>query len=118
MTIICSIDGYKEVQEYIRYPSKWEDIENNMIKLLKNRRKNIYFAFSPVVQVYNILNLPSLLNWIDKLQTNYGKIGNSLIMCTGPEFFDIAILPENIKQKALLQIEEYETSYKEMIATF
>ncbi len=107
-----SVDGYKEVQEYIRYPSKWIEIENNIIKILKNRRKNISFFFSPVVQVYNIFDLPKLLNWIDELQIVYGEIKTSIIMCTTPAFLDIAILPNNIKQSALLRIEEYENTYK------
>ena len=73
-----SVDGYKEVGEYIRSPSKWEEVESNIIKLLKHRKETTYFYFSPVVQVYNILDLPRLLRWIDELQTSYGTIGNSM----------------------------------------
>ncbi len=112
VTITFSVDGYKEANEYIRYPSKWEQIEGNIVKLLQNRRKNIDFHFSPVIQIYNILDLTKLCKWIDELQINYGNIINSLIMCLRPDFLDIAILSKNIKQKALLQIEEYENSYK------
>ena len=111
VTIAFSVDGYREVQEYIRYPSKWEEIENNIIKILKKRRQNTIFYFSPAIQVYNILNLPELLKWIDKLRSNYGHINNSMIMCTTPEFLDISILPKNIKKEAFLRIEQYEKSY-------
>ena len=112
VTITFSVDGYKEVNEYIRYPSKWKEVENNIIKILQNRMENTVFGFSPAAQIYNILDLPQLCKWIDKLQMSYGNIKNSLIMCLKPELLDIAILPKNIKHKALWQIEEYETSYK------
>ena len=110
VNVTFSVDGYKETQEYIRYPSKWSVVEKNIIKILKNRRDNTKFYFSPVVQIYNILDLPRLLKWIDNL--DYGPIGVSLIMCTGPEFLDIAVLPKNIKQEALAGIEKYERDYK------
>ena len=112
VNITFSIDGYKEVQEYIRYPSKWEKIERNILKILRSRKGNTQFYISPVVQFYNILDLTKLLRWIDKLQITYGKVENSLIMCTGPEFLDIACLPDNVKRSAFLKIEEYEDSYK------
>ncbi len=116
VTVTFSIDGYKETQEYIRHPSKWRDIESHIIKILKHRKSrgssNVQFYFSPVAQVYNILDLPRLLRWIDKLQEDYGKIGNSMIMLTGPDYLDISILPNTIKKRALLSIEEYESAYK------
>lgn len=107
-----SVDGYKSVGEYIRHPSKWENIESNVVKILKQRKENTYFYFTPVIQVYNILSLPQLFKWIDELRGSYGAIKNILLMCTDPDFLDIAILPRNIKQKALLKIEEYEGGYK------
>ena len=112
VNIMFSVDGYGEVQEYIRHPSKWKDIENNIIKILKERRENTYFRISPVVQVYNILDLTHLFRWIDNLQVNYGVINSNLIMYMGPKYLDISILPKNIKQKALSKIEEYEKSYE------
>lgn len=33
-------------------------------------------------------------------------------MCEKPDFLDIAILPKNVKQRALSKIEEYENTYK------
>ena len=101
--ISLSVDGYKEVQEYIRYPSRWKEIEDNVKKILKNRNEYIFFYFSPVIQIYNILNFPRLFKWIDNLQINYGKVNNYILMCTAPEFLDIAILPNNIKQEAFIK---------------
>ena len=65
-----SIDGYKETQEYIRYPSKWKNVERNTIKILKSKTKNTSLYFVPVVQIYNILDMPKLFKWIDRLLAN------------------------------------------------
>ena len=111
VSLFLSVDGYKAVQEYIRYPSKWNEIEENVIKMLEHRKQNTYINFSPVIQVYNIFNLLNLLKWVKKLQMSYGNINSKIIICTNPKFLDIAILPENIKKEAILRIEEYEGSY-------
>ena len=120
--IRLSVDGYKEVNEYIRHPSKWEEIESNIVKMLKNKRGNAHFHFSPVFQVYNILDIPRLLKWIDKLQIYCGqtKILYSItrsIMLINPNFLNVAILPKNVKRKALLKLEKYQEedpfTYKE-----
>ena len=110
--ITFSIDGYKKVQEYIRYPSKWSLLEKNVMKILKRKKENVGISFSPVVQVYNILYLTDLLRWIDHLQEEYGSIGTSLLICTEPDYLDIAILPQNIKKEALRKIHDYEENYQ------
>ena len=110
VTVMLSVDGYEKAQEYIRYPSKWIEVKDNIEKLLKNRTFNTIFCFSPVVQIYNIFNLPFLLSWIDDLQIKYGAIKTQLIICRNG-FLDIAILPKSIKQEALFRVERYESFY-------
>ncbi len=116
--IIFSIDGYQEVQEYIRYPSKWKTIEKNIIKILKNRSKNTHCSFNIVIQAYNILNLTALLKWIDKLYECYkGLYSVCLLPLKGRPFLDISILPENVKKEALLKIHQYEKcSHKKCVS--
>ena len=112
VTVIFSVDGYKEAQEYIRHPSKWQDIESNIITILKCRKENTEFYFSPVVQAYNIFNLPKFLNWASHLQNSYGTINQAIIILTEPDFLDIAHLPKLIRKEALVGIENYELNYK------
>ena len=112
VNITFSVDGFKEVNEYIRYPSKWETVEGNVVKILKHKKPNCQMYFSPAVQVYNILDFPRLLRWIDGLVSKYGDINNAMILCTWPKYFDISILPANIKSQAFTGIENYEKSYK------
>ena len=110
ITLNFSIDGYKNIQEYIRYPSKWLEVEKNIIKMLKHSNKNTHFYFCPTIQVYNILDISYLFQWIENLKHSYETIGVSLNMCTQPEFLDIAILPKSIKKQALHKLKDWESS--------
>ncbi|MCY4523597.1 MAG: hypothetical protein OXB84_02535, partial [Halobacteriovoraceae bacterium] len=107
-----SIDGYGKTQEYIRYPSNWNILRKNIIKILKKRTENVRIYFVPVVQVYNILYLTQLLRWVDDLQKEYGyKIYVSPIFCTGPDFFDITMLPQNVREASLKRLNAYREEY-------
>ena len=108
-----SIDGYGKVQEYIRSPSRWRVIEKNIRKIMNRKNDQVSIYFSPVVQVYNILNLTELLKWVDSLQEEFEcTLYHALIFCTTPLFMDIAVLPQNIRDRALEQIQEYLDTYQ------
>jgi len=66
--IDVSMDGIGPVQEYIRYPSDWKTIENNIDSLLDLNLPNTVINISPVIQLYNIFDLKNIIDWyIDKL---------------------------------------------------
>ena len=54
------------------------------------------------------MDLPSLLQWIDKLPVEYGDNLLRSISCIEPDFLNIGILPNNIKKTALLKFEQTE----------
>ena len=112
VSLYLSVDGLGKVQEYIRHPSKWYNIERNIIKILKRRKNNVKIYLFPVVQIYNILYLVELLKWADGLQKKYGLINSNLVMCNTPSYFDLAILPQNIRILALKDIELYQKDYQ------
>ena len=108
-----SIDGYGKAQEYIRSPSRWDEIEKNIRRIIKRKNDRVSIYFSPVVQVYNILNLTELLKWVDSLKKEFDcVISQALIFCTTPSFLDIAVLPENVRDLALSRIQEYLDTYQ------
>ena len=114
ITLSLSVDGFGVVQEYIRHPSKWETIERNIRKILKVKTKNVIIFFSPVIQIYNILGLTEFLEWVDNLSLEFKtEIYLSLIICTGPKFFDIATLPRGkVREAALDDIKKYKQSVR------
>lgn len=112
-SINASLDGYQADNEYIRGNSKWEMISKNIEKLIENSDRNVGLGFSPVIQIYNILSITDLLDYIEGLMLKYDK--NMLIdflFCFYPDFLDFSILPKNIKVEAKKKIIEWSARSK------
>ena len=61
-----SIDGIGPVNDYIRHPSKWNNIESNLDKLLAlytARPDNVSVNVTPVIQFYNIFDVSNIVRW-------------------------------------------------------
>lgn len=74
---IVSLDGIGKVNDYIRYPSKWEKIESNILKLRDN--PNIYWLHSQTtLSVFNCLNLVEIMQWaeINKITPKIQSVGH------------------------------------------
>ena len=94
-----SIDGFEKVNDYIRYPSKWDIVKKNL-KLMLKLPKPFFFVTSPVPQVYNIMN------WYDLMQFwNTVNVWNDVLVAPchleDPGFLKIANLPESLKPLAI-----------------
>jgi len=62
LSFIVSIDGLDSVNHYIRWPSVWDDIINNVHDL---KKQGHYVSFNTTVSIYNITNLYLLLQFFD-----------------------------------------------------
>ena len=60
---IISIDGYEQVNDYIRWPSQWATVINN-VRYLQAQGHTI--SFNVTVSMYNILTLDQLLKFFDR----------------------------------------------------
>ena len=63
LQFIISIDGFKEVNHYVRWPSDWDSIINNAHYLQEHNHK---IAFNVVVSIWTVSRLHQLLEFIDK----------------------------------------------------
>lgn len=63
--IRISVDGIEDCYEFIRYPAKWEILNNNIARL-KKVLSNSAFLISAVVQPLNAQNLHELFEWANK----------------------------------------------------
>lgn len=70
--LIASIDGIEEVQEYIRFPSKWRVINKN-VEIARQYMKysNIKILVNITVNILNIYYLDKLLMFIDEKFLEY-----------------------------------------------
>ncbi len=108
-----SIDSIGEMNSYIRFPSRWETIENNL-DILDRSEDNIEITIAFAIQILNIYYLPDFIKW--KLKKNYKKInlwpnGAGLInthFVYHPAHLNVKVLPPWYKDKVA---EKYENFY-------
>lgn len=88
----CSIDAVGELNHYIRYPSNWDKIDENLTKVIQ--LPNVKCEIHTTVQMYNILNLHEMLAYAkSKDMRCYLNILNH------PEYFNIRVLPKPLKEE-------------------
>jgi sulfatase maturation enzyme AslB (radical SAM superfamily) len=97
-----SVDGHERINNYIRYPSRWETIEKNL-SLLDQFDAPIQVWIATTVQLYNIYYLTDFLRW--KIERGFRRVnsGDSSPFLTlhplhNPPHFSVQALPEVVKQ--------------------
>lgn len=66
INLSLSIDGLEEVNEYIRHPSKWPEVEKAVdawLQLENENRERIHVVWNPTINIYNIYTLDKMVNW-------------------------------------------------------
>lgn len=108
-----SVDAVGPINDYIRNPSKWWKIEENMRKLdAAEGEFKIWWAAT--IQAYNLIHLPEMMMW--KIKQNFKRINvdvkhKSVISphpLHNPRFLNIKIFPKESKQ----WIENYFNEWK------
>lgn len=99
----CSIDGYAELNDYIRYPSTWKTITDSLAKL-DSSGQNINVRINTAVSALNIEFMPELYNFIDT--AGYKKVGKSNgsthiapDIVYDPKHLNMRVLPTFIKER-------------------
>lgn len=105
--INASIDGFGPANEYLRHLSRWETVDKNF-RRLASLPKNVQIGVTPVVQVYNILSITDLLDYIEKVSMEHHReINVDFLYATGPNYINAQILPHSIKEEAIRRLEAY-----------
>jgi sulfatase maturation enzyme AslB (radical SAM superfamily) len=88
-----SIDGVGKVQEYIRWPSKWEEIEINFKKwmALEKEFPRIKVWANPTIQ---LLNAPYMDEYINYFSGIGARI--TINVLDGPDFFNLSNAPDSV----------------------
>ena len=84
--------------DYLRYPSNWADIENN-VKKFKNLT-NATHQISFTVQNLNLLDIVNIIRF-----SNENKIHLKLNLLFGPEYLQLHVLTKKLLRKALGNLE-------------
>ena len=59
---MVSIDGVGEVADYVRHPSKWNEIDAN-VRLFDGLGENTVTSFNSTIHAFNVFRLPEVLDW-------------------------------------------------------
>ena len=108
VNIFVSVDGYKDVYEYIRWKGSWDKLEKNIMWLKENANDNVSIICHQTSQVLNILNLPELLNWYQQNNINWTNIN----AVTRPNHHNVLVLPEDIRNIARQRWENFLQTYQ------
>lgn len=97
----ASIDAVGELDRYVRYPSAWNKIEENFIKL--RRLRNTRMQIHSTVQTYNALNLHKMYEWCDSI--NFDDVYLNIL--NHPRCLNIKTLPLKIKEQVADSLQPY-----------
>jgi len=121
-TIWASIDGLGDITEYIRYPSNFKKVVENLnfYKKLLLESNNGRIVFSPAIQLLNIHQLDDMLKWfIDFADNHWGKQFNISWMSQVwyPRICNYDTAPKQYRYKVADKLEEsidYFTKYNDI----
>lgn len=115
-----SLDCFGEKNSYIRYPSNWDQIVENLHRIDRTDDK-VEVTLACAVQILNIMYIPEFIDW--KLSQNFKKInppelGAGLLnfhFVYHPANLNVKVLPLNAK---ILIEEKYNEYYPKLLARF
>ncbi|MDX1412711.1 MAG: twitch domain-containing radical SAM protein [Candidatus Promineifilaceae bacterium] len=110
--LVASIDGYDEINSFIRYPADWQRIDRNLRFLNANSRRVgvSQLGFNTVVQVYNIFYLDQLFAYILDNLEQFDPYPILSLLET-PSCFSIQILPPELKEIAAARLQAFQAQF-------
>ena len=118
-----SVDAVGPINDYIRHPSKWWKISENMHKLDKAEGEyKIWWAAT--IQAYNMYNLPTMMRW--KIAQNFNRVNKKVDWkpvisphpLHNPDFLNVKIFPADSKKWIANYFEEQKVEAKEEIFAY
>lgn len=111
----CSIDAVGSLNEFIRYPSNWDDILK-VLQILDTTPDNIRIKIHSAIGALNVNYIPEMYRFFVRQQ--YQKIGKqsinkeftfSLTPIQIPNYLNMQVLSENEKQKITQKLKTHLT---------
>jgi pyruvate-formate lyase-activating enzyme len=107
-----SVDAFGERNNYIRYPSKWENVVTNL-KRLDDTPSNIVVNIACAVQLLNVSTISELVYWKESMNFKKinlppygaGLIGTHLVYL--PSYLNVRVLPKHLKDIVNRTIENF-----------
>jgi sulfatase maturation enzyme AslB (radical SAM superfamily) len=109
VVFMVSIDGFGKTQEYLRYPSDWKQISNNLDKIVNLPSDRVEIICSPVVQKTNLSNIVELFDYLNDINIKHNRqvIQIHPTLLNNPSHLDLMYLPLEYKQKEWARVKEW-----------
>jgi len=98
--IAVSIDGYGKLNDYIRYPSEWKTIENNLDRL-NNEMPSVTLAIDLTLMSLNALRYLDVCDWLINYNKNVGTLIMIFHICYEPKHMSLYVLPSKVRKEYL-----------------
>lgn len=108
VNLVISVDGFGKVNEYIRRPSRWADIDRNL-RLVDEHYEDWKISsavVSAVFQIYNALNIHELMAYLRDAGFRRVTKLPQLVPLFDPPYLSTQALPNPVKQEARRLLEE------------
>jgi MoaA/NifB/PqqE/SkfB family radical SAM enzyme len=109
-TVNASIDAYDLANNYIRFPSDFQKLDQNLLALAD---KSIQVNLQVTIQTLTMFNFYDFLDWITRIQERYRKksknLGVNITYVTEPEYLDITNAPKKLKHKMLADLQTFKS---------
>lgn len=101
--INVSFDAFGELNNYIRHPSQWSELEENLLELqsLQDRGTPLEIVIHTTVQMYNILALADIIRYFEKV---FG-LQPYINILNHPNYLNIRVLPGELKNRVINKLE-------------
>ena len=98
VNICFSVDGMGELANYVRYPSDWNAILNNMKLVDECDVPQIVCTINCTVSILNVMHFPEFFTWYNK--QNFKKFRPSFgwNKVVFPVYLNVQILPQETKE--------------------
>jgi sulfatase maturation enzyme AslB (radical SAM superfamily) len=104
-----SIDGVEKDAELIRWGTKWDEVEANLLSL--KGYDNIHLGVDSVISLLNIDHVPTMQRHLEKVGIVDGSTIMSYNIAFGPDI-SITSLPDEIKQRMELYLLDHFNKYE------
>ena len=113
--IAISTDGVDKTFDYIRTNGNWQKVKENVSELAKI--ENIKIVFSYTIQMYNVFNFVSILEFLRKWNSEHTHLvdfDEHFAERVQQNYLSTALLNEQDRHSIITELETYASKYPEM----
>ena len=98
--VVVSVDGLGKVNDWYRWPSKWEEIEGNLNQYNSWWKNNPRFSLA-VHRVTNVYNIWTIKEYNDYFKINFPNWDIEWAFIEYPKWQTLSVIPEPIKKELI-----------------